>query len=107
MHMKDFMGHDGEAIMQDMINDEGDYTQPEADPEPGQHGYDIGAKPLFPTAGMSTGEGMTATALAATLSSCFTEGKWISQTTASYTPVEDKVLCNWLKISTDLICSAE
>jgi hypothetical protein len=26
MHVQDFMGHDGEAIMQDMISEEGDYT---------------------------------------------------------------------------------
>jgi hypothetical protein len=47
MHMQDFMGHDGEAIMQDMINDEGEYTQVEANPEPGKHGYGIGAETLF------------------------------------------------------------
>jgi hypothetical protein len=41
MHVQDFMGNDGEAIMHDMINkgredDEGDYTQAEVDPEPRQ-----------------------------------------------------------------------
>jgi hypothetical protein len=46
--MHDFMGNNGEAIMHDMINmgredDEGDYTQVEANLETGQHGYDIGA----------------------------------------------------------------
>jgi 2-hydroxychromene-2-carboxylate isomerase len=41
-------------------DDKGDYTQAEADPEPRQHGYDIGAEPLFPTVGMSMEEGMTA-----------------------------------------------
>jgi hypothetical protein len=96
-------------IMHDMINmgqgdDEGDYTQANADPKPGQHGYDIGVEPLFPTTGMSTEEGMTATALAATLSLCFPKGKKISQRTASYTQAEDKVLCkDWLEISTDPI----
>jgi hypothetical protein len=42
------MGNNDEAIMHNMINkgredDEGNYTQAEADPEPRQHGYDIGA----------------------------------------------------------------
>jgi hypothetical protein len=47
---------------------------------------------------MSTEEGMTVAALAATLSSCFPEGKRISQRMASYTPAEDKVLCEaWLE----------
>jgi hypothetical protein len=96
-------------IMHDMINmgrgdDEGNYTQADADPKPGQHGYDIGAEPLFPTAGMSTEEGMTAAALAATLSLCFPEDKRINQRTGSYTPAKDKVLCEaWLDISTDPI----
>jgi hypothetical protein len=41
---------------------------------------------------------MTAAALAATLVGCFPEVKRINQRTASYTPVEDKVLCEaWLK----------
>jgi hypothetical protein len=88
MYVQDFMGNDGKAIMHDMINtgqedDEGDYTQAKADPEPGQHNYDIGTEPLFPTAGISSEEGMTTTALAATLSSCFPEGKRISQRTVS------------------------
>jgi hypothetical protein len=88
MHVQDFMGNDGEVIMHDMINkgredDEGDYTQAEADPEPRQQGNDIGAEPLFPTADMSTEEGMTVAALVATLSSCFPEGKRISQRTTS------------------------
>jgi hypothetical protein len=47
MHVQDFMGHDGEAIMQYMINDEGEYTQVEANPEPGKHGYGISAETLF------------------------------------------------------------
>jgi hypothetical protein len=51
---------------------------------------------------------MTATALAATLAGCFPEVKRISQRMASYTPTEDKVLCEvWLEISTDPICGAE
>jgi hypothetical protein len=108
MHVHDFMGNNGEAIMHDMINDEGNYTQAEADPEPGQNGYDIEAEPLFPTAGMSTEEGMMVAALAATLSSCFPKGQKISQRMASYTPAEDKVLYkSWLEISTDPICGAE
>jgi hypothetical protein len=54
MHVQVFMVVDGEAIMNDMINtgcgdDEGDYTQAEPDTQPGQHDYDIGAEPLFPT----------------------------------------------------------
>jgi hypothetical protein len=53
------MGNDGKAIMHNMINtgredDEGDYTQDEANPEPGQHVYDIGVEPLLPTVNMST-----------------------------------------------------
>jgi hypothetical protein len=113
MHLQDFTGDDGKAIMNDMINtehgdDEGDYTQVEPDPEPRQHGYDIGAEPLFLTADMSTEEGMTAAALAATLASCFPGGKRISQSTLSYTSAEEKVLCEaWLEISTDPICDAE
>jgi hypothetical protein len=88
MNEHEFMDNDGEAIMHDRINtgredDEGDYTQAEADPEPGQHGYDIGIEPLFPTTGMSTEEGMTAAALAASLVSCFADGKRINQRTAS------------------------
>jgi hypothetical protein len=80
----------------------------EADPEPGKHGYDIGAEPLFPTTGMSTEEGMTAAILAATLSSCFLEGKRINKRTTSYMPTEDKVLCEaWLEISTNPICCAK
>jgi hypothetical protein len=87
------MGNDGEVIMQDMINDEGDYTQAEADPEPGQHDYDIGEEPLFPTT---------------TLPFCFLEGKRISQRMASYMSAEDNVLCKaWLEISIDPICSSE
>jgi hypothetical protein len=51
---------------------------------------------------------MTTTTLATTLSSCFPEGKRISQRTASYTPAEDKVLCEaWLERSTDPICGTE
>jgi hypothetical protein len=109
----DVLADNGEAFMNDMINmghldDEGDYTQAEPDPEPRQHGYDIGAKQLFPTVGMSTEEGMTATALATTLASCFPEGKRISQRTASYMSAEHKILCKaWLEISTDPICSTE
>jgi hypothetical protein len=57
---------------------------------------------------MPTQEGMTAAALAATLAGCFPKVKRISQRTASYTPAEDKVLCEaWLEISTDPICGAE
>jgi hypothetical protein len=105
--MHDFRGHDGEAIMQDMINEEVDYTQAEADPEPGQHGYDIGSEPLFSTACMSMEERMTSATLTATLSSCFPEGKNISQRTASYTTAEGKVLCDWLEISTDPMYGAK
>jgi hypothetical protein len=107
------MENDGEAIMHDMINtgrenDKGDYIQAEADPKHGQHVYDIGAKPLFPTIGMSMEEGMTIATLPATLSSCFPKGKRISQRMASYTLAEDKVLCEaWIEISTDPICDAE
>jgi hypothetical protein len=51
---------------------------------------------------------MTAAALAASISSCFPEGKRISQRTASYTPAEDKVLCEaWMEISTDPFCGTE
>jgi hypothetical protein len=50
---------------------------------------------------------MTAATLAATLSTCFPEGKNISQRTASYTTAEDKVFCDWLEISTDPIYGAE
>jgi hypothetical protein len=51
---------------------------------------------------------MTAVALATTLAGCFPIVKRISQRTASYTPVEDKVLCEaWLEISTDPICGVE
>jgi hypothetical protein len=113
MHVHVFMGVDGEAIMNDMINtgrgdDEGDYTQAKPDTQPGQHGYDIGVEPLFPTNGMPTEAGMSAAALAATLGGCFPEGKRINQRTASYTPAEDKVHCEaWLEISTDSICGAE
>jgi hypothetical protein len=53
-------------------------------------------------------EGMTAAALAATLVGCFPKVKRISQRTTSYTPTEDKVLCEaMLEISTDPICGAE
>jgi hypothetical protein len=46
--------------------------------------------------------------LAATLAGCFPEAKRISQRTASYTPAEDKVLCEaWLEISSGPICVAE
>jgi hypothetical protein len=56
----------------------------------------------------NTEDGMTAVALAMTLSGCFPEGKRISQRTVSYTPVEDRVFCEaWLEISTDPICGAE
>jgi hypothetical protein len=53
-------------------------------------------------------EGMTVVALAATLSSCFLEGKSINQRMAIYTPIEDMVLCEaWLEIPIDPICGAE
>jgi hypothetical protein len=106
MRMQTFMGAEGEAIMNDMINDQDDYTQ--AEPDTQAEGYDINAEQLFPPNGMPTQEGMTATALAATLVGCFPEVKRISQWTASYTPAEDKVLCEaWLELSTDPICGAE
>jgi hypothetical protein len=104
--VQDFMGVDGEAIMNVMINDEDDYMQ--AKPDTQAEGYDINAEQLFPSNGMPTQEGMTAVALATTLAGCFPEAKRISQRTASYTPVADKVLCKaWLEISTDPICGAE
>jgi hypothetical protein len=90
----------GEAIMNDMINDDNDYTQAE--------GYDIDAEQLFSPNGMPTQERMMAAVLAATLAGCFPEVKRISQRTTSYMPAEDKVLCEaWLEISTDPICGAE
>jgi hypothetical protein len=104
------MENNGEAIMHDMINTggedgEGDYTQ--AEPEPNQHAYDIGAKPLFPNSGISM-EGLTAAALARSLASSFADAKRISQRTTSYIPAEDRVLCQaWMEISTDPICGAE
>jgi hypothetical protein len=100
------MGVDGEAIMNDMINDEDDYTQ--AEPDTQDEGYDIDVEQLFPPNGMPTQERMTAAALAATLARCFSEVKRISQRTTSYTPAEDKALCKaCLEISTDPICGAE
>jgi hypothetical protein len=112
MHVQAFMGAEGEAIMNDMINDQDDYTQDEpetqAEPDTQAEGYDIDAEQLFPPNGMPTREGMTAVALAATLAKCIPKVKRISQRTASYTPAEDKVLCEaWLEISTDLICGAK
>jgi hypothetical protein len=114
MHVQDFMENNGEAIIHDMINTsgedgEGDYTQ--AEPEPNQHAYDIGAEPLFLNISMSTDEGLTAVALAASLASSLVDGKRISQRTMSYTPTEDRVLwvlCQaWMEISPDTICSAD
>jgi hypothetical protein len=111
MHVHDFMENNGEAIMHDMINTsredgEGDYTQVE--PEPNQHAYDIGAEPLFPNSGISMEEGLTAAALAGSLSSSFADAKRTSQRTASYTPTKDRVLCQaWMEISTDPICGAK
>jgi hypothetical protein len=100
------MGAEGEAIMNDMINDQDDYTQ--AKPDTQAKGYDIDTEQLFPPNSMPTQEGMTATSLAATLVGCFREVKRISQRTVSYTSAEDKVLCEaWLEISTDPICGAE
>jgi hypothetical protein len=100
------MGAEGDAIMNDMINDEDDYTQ--AEPDTQAEGYDIDAEQLFPPNGMPTQERMRAVALAATLAGCFPKVKRISQRTASYTPAENKVLCEaWLEISTGPICSAE
>jgi hypothetical protein len=49
MRVQAFMGVDNEAIMNDMINDEDDYTQ--AEPDTQAEGYDIHAEQLFhPTA---------------------------------------------------------
>jgi hypothetical protein len=113
MHVQDFMENNGEAILHDVINtgrenDEGDYTQAEANPETGQHVYDIGTEPLFPTTSTSTEEGMTVVALAESLASCIAADKRINQRTESYMPAEDRVLCQaWLEISTDPICGAE
>jgi hypothetical protein len=108
--VQEFMGAKGEAIMNDMIIDPDDYTQAEpeteAEPDTQAEGYDIDAEQLFPPNG--TQEGMTAATLAATLVGCFPKVKRISKRMTSYTPVEDKVLCEvWLEISTDLICGAE
>jgi hypothetical protein len=46
MRVQAFMGVDGEAIMNDMINDEDSYTQVE--PGTQAEGYDIDAEQLFP-----------------------------------------------------------
>jgi hypothetical protein len=106
MRVHAFMGVGGEAIMNDMINKEDDYTQ--AKPDTQAEGYDIDAEQLFPPNSMPTQEGMTVATLAAMLVGCFPEAKRISQRTASYTPTEDKVLCEaWLEVSIDPICSAE
>jgi hypothetical protein len=112
MRVQAFMGAEGEAIMNDMINDPDNYTQAkpqtQAEPDTQAEGYDINAELLFPPNGMPTQEGMTAASLAATLAACFPGVKRINQRTASYTPAEDKVLCEaWLEISTDPICGAE
>jgi hypothetical protein len=85
--VQEFMGAKGDAIMNDMINDHDDYTQ--AEPDTQAEGYNIDTEQLFPPNG--TQEGMTAATLAATLAGCFPKAKRISQRTASYTPVEDKV----------------
>jgi hypothetical protein len=104
MHVQVFVGVDGEAFMNDMINTgrgdvDGDYTQAEPNTHFGQHGYDIGAEPLFPIDGMPTNDGMMAATLATTLAGCFPEAKRISQRMGSYTAAEDKVLCEaWLEI---------
>jgi hypothetical protein len=73
-----FHGVDGEAIMNDMIKDDDDYTQAE--------GNNIDAEQLFPPNSMPTQEGMTAATLATTLAGCFPKVKRISQRTANYTP---------------------
>jgi hypothetical protein len=105
MRMQTFMRVNDEA-MNNMINDDNDYTQ--AEPDTHAEGYDIDAEQLFPPNGMPTQERMTTAVLAATLAGCFPEVKRISQKTASYMPAEDKVLCEaWLEISTDPICGAE
>jgi hypothetical protein len=52
-----FMGVDGEAIMNDMINDEDDYTQ--AEPDTQAEGYDIDAEQLFLPNGMPTDTSQT------------------------------------------------
>jgi hypothetical protein len=100
------MEAEGEAIMNDMINDQDNYTQ--AEPDTQAEGYDIDAEQLFPPNGMPTQEGMTATTLVATHARCFPGVKRISQRMVSYAPAEDKDLCGaWLDISTDPIFSAE
>jgi hypothetical protein len=111
MHVQDFMENNGEAIIHDMINmgeEDGESYYTQAEPEPDQHAYDFGAEPLFPNIRMSTDEGLTTTALAASLASSMANGKRISQRTTSYTPAEDRVLCQaWIEISPDPICGAE
>jgi hypothetical protein len=63
---------------------------------------------LFPNSGISTEKGLTIVALAASLASSIDDAKRISQRTVSYTPAEDKVLCQaWMEISTDPICGTE
>jgi hypothetical protein len=68
MHVQVFMGVDGKAFMNDMINtgrgdDEGESAQAKPDTHPGKHGYNIGTGPLFPTNGMPTDGEMTVAAL--------------------------------------------
>jgi hypothetical protein len=56
--VQEFMGAKGEAIMNDMINDQDDYTQAEpetqvepetqAEPNTQAEGYDIDVEQLFP-----------------------------------------------------------
>jgi hypothetical protein len=111
MHVQDFTEKNGEAVMHGMINTgredgEGDNTQ--AEPKPDQQAYDICIEPLFPNNSISTEEGLMAGTLAASLASTFADAMRISQRTMSYTPAEEKVLCQvWMAISTDPICGAE
>jgi hypothetical protein len=64
MRVQAFTGVDSEAIMNDIINDEDDYTQ--AEPDTQDKGYVIDAEQMFPPNGMPT-QVMTAEALDATL----------------------------------------
>jgi hypothetical protein len=89
MHVHDFMGNNGEAIMHEMIktgreDGEGDYTQAELEEDP----YDIGVVPLFPNNDISMMEALMAAALATSLASSFANAKGISQRTTRYTPAE-------------------
>jgi hypothetical protein len=82
-------------------DDDGRYNQVETQ----QDAYDIAGEPLFPNGGLSMEEGITAVTLAASISSSIADAKRNSQRTASYTPIEDRILCQaWLEISTDPIC---